>query len=88
MIPAPTKIGRRAYTYEEWYGMYYDEINEILECLIECVMEGLCSQHNVKAEKMIETSHSLNVQAFSEQLKRRLYQTSDNRFKDTNGIWE
>lgn len=85
--PLPKKA-RRSYTYEEWYGMYYDEINQIVDEIIECIMGGFCSPYNPKNEKLVETSHSMNIAAFSEKLKHRLYETSDNRFKDTDGMWQ
>lgn len=88
LIPSLPKIERRSYTYTEWYDMYYDEINEIVENIIECIMDGFCSESLLKKEKQVNTIHSLNIKVFSERLKRKLYQTSDNRFKDTAGIWE
>lgn len=78
---------RRSYTYQEWYDMYYDEINEIVDGLVECIMGGFCSPLNSKSERLKTTTHSLNTAMFSERLKHKLYETSDNRFKDTRGMW-
>lgn len=86
--PAQPKAGRRSFTYEEWYDMYYDEVNEIVDDLIDSVMEGFCSSMNTKKERPTSTVHSLNTALFSDRLKRKLYETSDNRFKDTAGTWE
>ena len=86
--PAQPKTGRRSYTYEEWYSMYYDEINQLVSDLVDTIMNGFCRQPNLKNETFEETTHSLNIVVFSDMVKHRLYETSDNRFKDTDGIWQ
>lgn len=62
-------------TYENWYSMYSEEIDTIVDLYVKCVMN--------KFSSTIGLSHSLNINMFSEKLKKLIYKKSLSNTKDS-----
>jgi hypothetical protein len=67
----------RKYSFEDWYRIYSDEIEHIIDDYIEFIMSQFGAEHKY---------HSLNMDKFRTKMTHLLYNTSVNTDKSSI-IW-
>ena len=61
------------YSFQEWSLIYKQEIDSIIDHYLSFIMEYFTSENK---------THSLNLQLFSERMRKLIYKTSVNKEKN------
>lgn len=72
---SPSKIPmypKRLVNFEEWERLYENQLNDIIECL----------KNQLSSMQLHDTRIKINMSLWETMMKKKIYESSDNRFKN------